>query len=131
MSRSRLWSARLLSTIAVLFLLVDGGMKVARAQPSVLGTTALGFPASSVVLIGALVLACTALYLLPSTAPFGAVLLTGFLGGAAAAQVRLEAPLWSHVLFPVYVAAFAWAGLLLRRPLLWQAALARAPRDAS
>jgi hypothetical protein len=125
MSRSRVWSGRTLSTIAVLFLLMDGGMKVARAQPSVAGTTALGFPDASVATVGTLVLGCTALYVLPATAAVGAVLLTGFLGGAVSAQVRVNAPLFSNVLFPVYLAAFVWGGLLLRRPHLWQAALAR------
>ncbi len=129
MSTSRLWFAYALSAVAVMFFLMDGGMKVARAQPSVVATTALGFPDSSVRLVGAILLLLTLLYLVPATAAIGAVLLTGFLGGAVAAQLRMEAPLWSHILFPVYVAGFLWGGLLLRRPDLMAVVLGRATRS--
>ncbi len=123
-SPARLWTGRALSTIAILFLLMDGGMKVARATPSVRGTVELGYPDASAVGIGAVVLACTLLYVIPRTATLGALLLTGFLGGAIASQVRVSAPWLSHILFPVYLAAFIWGGLLLRRPALVRALLA-------
>jgi hypothetical protein len=120
---ARLWSGRTLSAIAILFLLMDGGMKVARATPSVSGTVGLGYPDASVAAIGALVLVCTLLYLVPRTATFGALLLTGFLGGAVATQLRVSAPWLTHILFPVYLAAFVWGGLLLRRPAFLHALL--------
>ena len=116
MSPARVWTGRTLSTIAILFLLMDGGMKVARATPSVTGTVGLGYPDASVALIGAVVLVCTLLYVFPRTATLGALLLTGFLGGAVATQVRVAAPWLTNILFPVYLAAFVWGGLLLRRP---------------
>ena len=69
-------------------------------------------------MIGWIVLVCTALYVIPPTAALGAVLLTGFLGGAVATNLRIGNPLFSHILFPVYLGAVVWAGLLLRRPQL-------------
>lgn len=108
------WIGRVLSAIAALFLIMDGGMKVMRAAPSVEGTVALGFPEGSVVGIGVLLLACVAVYLVPRTALLGAVLLTGYLGGAIAVHVRLGNPLFTHTLFPLYVATMVWGGLALR-----------------
>lgn len=108
------WIGWGLTAVAALFLIMDGGMKVARAVPSVEGTVALGFPDSAVVGFGLLLLACVAVYLVPRTALLGAVLLTGYLGGAIAAHVRLDNPLFTHTLFPLYVAAMVWGGLALR-----------------
>jgi len=110
----KVWIGRGLNALAVLFLVMDGGMKVARAAPSVEGTLALGFPDASVVGIGVLLLACVAIFLIPRTALIGAILLTGYLGGAIAAHVRLGNPLFSHTLFPLYVGAMIWGGLALR-----------------
>jgi hypothetical protein len=118
-TRSRLWTGRTLSALATLFLLLDGVMKVARAQVSLDAMEQLGYPAPSVPLIGALLLAGVILYVVPSTSVVGALWLTAYLGGAVAAHVRVGNPWLSHALFPVYVAAFAWGGLLLRRPALW------------
>jgi len=112
----RRWTGWILTAVAALFLIMDGAAKVARAAPSVEGTLALGFPDGSVVGIGLLLLAGTAVYLFPRTAPLGAVLLTGYLGGAIAAHVRMGNPLFSHTLFPAYLAALLWAGLALRDP---------------
>jgi hypothetical protein len=89
-------------------------MKVLRLAPAVEGTTALGYPASAVRAIGLIELACVALYLVPRTSVLGAVLLTGYLGGAIATHVRAGNPLLSHTLFPIYVALFVWGGLYLR-----------------
>ncbi len=111
---TRSWVGRVLTGLAVLFLLFDAVTKIARVPQSVAGTIALGFPASSVVPIGVVLLACTVLYVVPRTTVLGAILLTGYLGGAVAANVRVGAPLPSHVLFPVYVGAIVWAGLVLR-----------------
>ncbi|HEX4381853.1 MAG TPA: DoxX family protein [Myxococcales bacterium] len=78
----------------------------------------------SIQAIGAILLACTALYLVPATAPLGAVLLTGYLGGAVAINLRQGTPLFSYQLVPVYVGIIAWAGLLLRRPALLESLFA-------
>ena len=105
-----------LSTLAVLFLAMDATMKLL-AMPVVLEATAqLGFPGSPEFArgLGALLLACTVLYAWPRTAVIGAILLTGYLGGAIATHVRLSNPVLSHTLFGVYVALFVWGGLFLR-----------------
>lgn len=113
-SRARIWTSRLLMVLAVAFLLMDAIMKVLRAAPAVQGSAELGYPAGSIVGIGLLLLVCTALYVVPRTSILGALLLTGYLGGAIASQVRVGNPLFSHVLFPVYFAAFIWGALYLR-----------------
>ena len=105
-----------LSTLAVLFLAMDATMKLL-AMPVVLEATAqLGFPGSPEFArgLGAVLLACTVLYAWPRTAVIGAILLTGYLGGAIATHVRLSNPVLSHTLFGVYVALFVWGGLFLR-----------------
>ena len=108
------WAGRVLSALGVLFLVFDAFMKVASHPEAIAGTTALGYPAHVVFTLGVLQLALLALYLAPRTAVVGAVLWTGYRGGAIATHVRLENPLFSHVLFPTYVAALLWGGLLLR-----------------
>lgn len=112
--RGRLWTGRLLSGLAVLFLTFDGLMKVLMVAPVVKATHELGFPIGAVFKVGVLLLACLAVYLVPRTAILGAILLTGFLGGAVATNVHTSQPLFTHVLFPVYVAALVWGGLYLR-----------------
>ena len=108
----------MISGLVVLFLLFDSITKLLRAPMVLEATARLGYPQSSVQLIGVILLTCTLLYVIPTTAPLGAVLLTGYLGGAVATNLRVGNPLFSHVLFPVYVGAFIWAGLLLRQPKL-------------
>lgn len=103
-----------LSALPVLFLLWDGIMKVLLLPIVVEGTTQLGYPAESAFGIGVVLLASVAVYVYPRTALLGAILLTGYLGGAVATHVRVENPLFSHILFPVYVAILLWAGLVLR-----------------
>lgn len=112
-SKGRRWTARVLGGLVVLFLLFDGGGKVLGLEPSVEGTMELGFPESAVTPVGWILLVVTALYAVPRTAVLGAILLTGYLGGAVAVHLRLENPLLSHTLFPVYVGIMAWAALLL------------------
>jgi hypothetical protein len=129
-TRSRLLTGRALSALATLFLLLDGVMKVARAQVSLEAMAQLGYPVASVPLIGALLLAGVILYVVPTTSVMGALWLTAYLGGAVATHVRVGHPWLSHALFPVYVAAFAWAGLLLRRPALWALLRPGAGRDS-
>lgn len=108
------WTGRILSGIAVLFLLFDAIGKLARPIQVIEGTTQLGWPASVILPLGILQVVLLALYLIPRTAPLGAVLWTGYLGGAIATHVRIGNPLFSHILFPVYVAALLWVGLWLR-----------------
>jgi DoxX-like protein len=112
--KTRLWAGRIIMGVTLLFLLMDAVMKVVKARPSVEGTIQLGYPERAVVGIGVLLLLCTLLYVIPRTAPIGAVLLTGYLGGAVASQLRIGAPLFSTILFPVYFAILVWGGLYLR-----------------
>ncbi|ACG74455.1 conserved hypothetical protein [Anaeromyxobacter sp. K] len=113
-SRTAVWTGRVLSGLAIAFLAVDAMGKLMRAAPVLEGSQQLGFPLDTVVGIGTTLLACVALYAVPRTAALGAILLTGYLGGAVATQVRVGNPLFSHVLFPTYVAALIWGGLVLR-----------------
>ena len=117
-SRRAAWTGRTLSTIAVLFLVFDSVGKLLRLDPVVAGTIQLGYPASVVVGLGVLLLLCVVAYVIPSTSVLGALLLTGYLGGAVATHVRVQDPLFSHTLFPVYVALLVWGGLVLRNARL-------------
>ncbi len=108
-----------LSILVSLFLLLDSGMKVLRLAPAVTGTVELGYPDGVVLGIGLLQILCLLLYVVPQTSVLGAVLLTGYLGGAIATHVRIGSPLFSHILFPTYVAALLWGGVWLREPRLW------------
>jgi hypothetical protein len=109
-----LWTGRVLSGLGVLFLSFDAVVKLLRLPQAIEGTTRLGYPASVIFGLGVVQVACLAFYLVPRTAVLGAVLWTGYLGGAIATHVRVGDPLFSHVLFPVYVAALLWGGLWLR-----------------
>jgi DoxX-like family len=113
-SKKAVWTGRVLSGLAVLFLLFDAGVKVLQHPMAVQGTVELGYPQGVLVTLGIVQLVCLALYLIPRTAVLGAILWTGYLGGAVATHVRIGHPLFSHVLFPVYVAALLWVGLWLR-----------------
>ena len=107
-----------ISALPVLFLLFDSAIKLVKIPPVVESFAQLGYPESLARGIGALELGCLALHMIPRTAALGAVLLTGFLGGAISTHVRIGDPLFSHVLFPAYVAGLLWAGLFLRDPRL-------------
>jgi hypothetical protein len=107
-----------LTSIVTLFLAFDMSLKVLRLAPAVEGTKALGYPVESVMWIGIIEMVCLVLYLVPRTAVLGAVLLTGYLGGAIATHVRLSNPLLTHTLFPIYVALLLWGGLYLREERL-------------
>jgi hypothetical protein len=89
-------------------------MKLVASPEATAGTLALGYGAHHLPILAAIQLACLALYVVPRTAPLGAVLWTGYFGGAIATHLRLDNPLLSHTLFPIYVAALVWAGLYLR-----------------
>lgn len=117
-SATQLWVGRALSAFAVLFLIVDAMMKVLRTAPALEGTVKLGYPESLVVPIGLLALVGVVLYVIPRTSVLGVIYLTAYLGGAVASKSRVGNPLFSHVLFPTYVAAMLWGGLVLRNPRL-------------
>jgi len=117
-SKQSLWTGRILSTLAVLFFLMDSIMKLAKPVFVVAATVKLGFPESTIVGIGLALLLSTLLYVLPRTSVLGAVLITGYLGGAVATQVRVED--WGNVPFPIVFAAIAWLGLWMRDARLRQ-----------
>jgi len=108
------WTGRIATGLVAAFLLFDCTIKVLQLPPAIRGTVELGYPPGSVLVMGIILLACLAAYLVPRTAPIGAVLLTGYLGGAVASQLRVGNPLVSHTLFPLYVAVLMWGGLVLR-----------------
>jgi hypothetical protein len=114
MSKSELWGGRIMSGLPALFLIVDGIMKLIKPPSVVQATIELGYSESVIASLGIILLGCTVLYLIPPTSIFGAILLTGYLGGAIATQVRVGNPLFTHILFPAYLALLLWAGLLLR-----------------
>ena len=107
-------TGRIVSGVIVSLLLLDAVGKLAEVAPVVEGTMRLGYPAHLVFAIGLVELLCVVAYAYPPSAIVGAVLLTGYLGGAVATHVRMESPLWTHVFSPLYAAAFVWGGLLLR-----------------
>jgi hypothetical protein len=113
-SKGAVWTGRVLSTIIALLLGFDATMKLLEIAPVMKASEQLGYSAHAVFGIGAVLAACVALYAIPRTALLGALLLTGYLGGAIATHVRAGDPLFTHVLFPVYVASVVWAGLVLR-----------------
>jgi hypothetical protein len=119
-SRSALWTGRALSTLAILFLLLDAVLKLVKPVEVVEGTSLLGYPESVITGLGITLLVCTILYIVPRTTILGAVLLTAYMGGAIATHVRVENPLITHILFPTYLAAIFWGGLYLREPRLRQ-----------
>jgi hypothetical protein len=109
---------RVLTVLLVLFLLFDSITKLMRLPAVVTATVQMGFPASTVPIIGGTLLVCLALYVIPRTAVLGAVLLTGYLGGAVCSQLRIEAPLFSTTLAAVYVGVVVWGALYLRSEAL-------------
>ncbi|TMA82128.1 MAG: DoxX family protein [Deltaproteobacteria bacterium] len=114
LSKGKLWTGRIMSALPALFLLIDGVGKLVKPAPVVQGTVQLGYPESVLLGLGIVLLSCTVLYVIPRTAILGAILLTGYLGGAIATHVRVGSPLFSHILFPVYLAVLLWGGLYLR-----------------
>ena len=113
-SKTSLWAGRVFSGLVVLFMLFDSSIKLMKLAPAVEGTAKLGYPVNVVLSIGIVLFVCTVLYAIPRTSILGAILLTGYLGGAVASNVRVENPLFGYVLFPVYVGVLLWLGLFLR-----------------
>lgn len=113
-NKARVWAARALGGLALAFLFLDTAIKLT-GHPAVSASfTRLGFDAHTGTLIGIIELFCLAVFLSPRTRLLGAVILTGYLGGAVATHVRIGDPLFSHVLFPIYIAALLWSSLYLR-----------------
>lgn len=113
-SKAWLWVGRIMTAVPVLFLIFDGVIKLIEIVPVTEGMAQLGYPDGVARGIGLVLLVCVALYVVPRTTVLGAILLTGFLGGAVATHVRVGNPLFSHTLFPTYVALMLWGGLYLR-----------------
>jgi hypothetical protein len=107
-------AGRIVAGLTVSLLLLDAFGKVATLAPVVEGTARLGYPPSSVLVLGSIELLCTVLYLIPGSSIFGAILLTGYFGGAVASHLRIQDPLWTHVFSPIYMSALVWVGIVLR-----------------
>ena len=118
MSKGALWTARVCATLAVLFLGFDTTIHILNIQPVKDASVQLGLPEGLMVTLGVLEAILLLLYLVPRTAILGAILWTGYLGGAILTNLRVGLPLFSHVLFPTYVAALLWIPLYLREPRL-------------
>ena len=119
-----------MSGLVIAFMLLDGGMKLVPLDVVIKSTADLGYPPSTALArgLGVVALLCTALYAVPRTSVLGAILLTGYMGGTVASHLRVGNPLFSHMLFGVYLALLAWGGLYLRdariRALLpWRSAI--------
>jgi hypothetical protein len=110
------WIGRILSGMAIAFLVLDGVMKLVQPQVVIDATREIGWPVDPMTLaaLGLILLAATALYVFPRTAVLGAILLTGYLGGAVASHARHADPLVTHDLFGVYLGLFVWGGLWFR-----------------
>ena len=118
---ARIWTGRILSGLAIAFLLVDAGTKLVAPQFAIDNSPpGLGWPleVATMYKLGVLLLIPTLLYTWPRTAVLGAILITGYLGGAIATHMRIESPLLSHTLFGVYLGLMVWGGLWLRHPAL-------------
>ena len=111
-SKKNLWIGRIVSGLPALFLLVDGAMKLVKPAVVVEATTKLGYSESLIVPIGILLIVCTIIYLIPATSVLGAILLTGYLGGAVATHVRAAEDVFP-IVFPIIFGALLWLGLYL------------------
>jgi hypothetical protein len=112
-SPKMIWSGRVLSVLAALFMLLDGAMKIVKPPQVMEATARLAYPLSTLTGIGIALIACTLIYLLPRTSALGALLLTGYLGGAVASNVRAGSG-WFETIFPMLFAVLIWSGLALR-----------------
>ena len=112
-SKGRLWAGRIISALVVLFLLFDSITKVLKVAPVMEASAQLGYPVSTIVGIGITLLVCTAVYVIPRTSVLGAILLTGYLGGAIASNVRIGNPTF-NTFFPIIFGVLIWTGIFLR-----------------
>jgi len=115
-SRRAVITGRILTGIVALLLTLDAGIKLVRAKAAVEGSAQLGFTPDQVFVIGVIAAVCLVVYLIPRIAPLGAVLWTGYFGGAIVTHLRVGDPLFTHILFPIYVSALIWGSLYLRDP---------------
>jgi hypothetical protein len=112
-SKGALWGGRIMSWLPALFLLVDGVMKLFKPAPVIEATVKLGYPENVILPLGIVLTICVVLYLLPRTAVLGAILLTGYLGGAVATHVRVGEGLFP-ISLPIIFGILLWGGLYLR-----------------
>ena len=117
-SNKALWTGRVVSGLVVAFLLFDGAIKLIPLDIVISTSRELGIPAEFARVLGVLTLLGAALYAFPRTAVLGAILLTGYLGGAIWTHMRIDSPLFSHTLFGVYLGLMIWGGLWLRNATL-------------
>ena len=117
LSRTRLLTGRVLTGLSAAFLIFDGGMKVLKPPFVILATVQLGYPESTIIGIGIVLLGCTLLYLIPRTSILGALLLTAYMGGAVATHVRAQQPVF-NIVFSIVFACLVWGGIWLREPRL-------------
>ena len=117
-SKPRLWTARIMGGLVIAFMLMDSIFKFIPNEAVTAGTVELGYQAHHIPILGALGLMSILLFAFPRTEILGAILLTGYFGGAIATHVRLDNPLFSHILFPVYLGALAWGSLWLKHERL-------------
>ena len=116
--RKMTWAGRILTVLTGLFMLLDGVMKIVKPPQVLEANVRLAYPLSTLSGIGIVLIACTLIYLIPRTAILGAVLLTGYLGGAVASNVRAGSG-WYETLFPMLFAALVWCSVELRDRRLW------------
>lgn len=112
--KKRPWAGIVISAIPTLFLLMDAVGKLVKPEPVITGTVELGYPETVILPLGIVLVICTILYAVPKTSVLGAILLTGYLGGAVATHIRIGNPLLTHTLFPVYLGILIWLGLYFR-----------------
>ncbi len=115
-SKTTFWISWCMSGLVILFMLMDSIFKFIQPQEVIDGTLELGYEQHHIIILGALGLISTILHIIPRTTMIGAILLTAYFGGAVATQIRLDNPLFSHILFTVYFGLFMWGGLWLRNP---------------
>jgi len=119
-SGAALWTGRVMSAIVILFLIFDGAIKLIPITAVIDSMAELGYPATTVIArgLGVITLVCALLYAWPRSAVLGAILMTGLLGGAIATHLRVGSPVFTHLLFGLYLGLLAWGGLFLRDPRL-------------
>jgi hypothetical protein len=116
-SRGSLWTGRVITALLLVFLLFDAITKIMKVPQVMAASVQLGYPAETIAEIGIALLVCTLIYIIPQTAILGAILLTGYLGGAVASGIRIKSPLF-NVLFPFVFAVLIWVSLVLREKRL-------------
>ena len=116
--RKRPWAGYIVTGLVAAFLLMDSVVKFIQPAGIEENVLPLGYTMEQMIPVGVILLVCLATYLIPQTAVLGAILLTGYLGGAVATHFRIGSPLFTHMLFPVYIGILVWLGLFLREPRL-------------